>query len=204
MKKILLSLFTLITFFSNLNAQETSFGIKAGVNYAFINGDIPNVIPDIKYHAGAFLNFSFTDLVALQPEFIFSVKGFGDDKENLDLSYIDVPVLFKLNLADKISFHLGPQFSYLLSSDYTSDINTDNFEERINDFDISAAAGMELELLTGLSLGARYSFSVISIGKDYDLEKTVIVNNVSTQVVENIEDPDYKNGVIQLFAAFKF
>lgn len=202
MKNLFLTL-SLFVGVLTLNAQDATFGIKGGLNYAYINGeDIKNLDPKFSYHAGAILNISFTDFVALQPEFIFSVKGFDDENTEVDLNYVDVPILLKVKLGDVFSLHAGPQLSYLISSDASKEI--ENFEDQIKDFDLGVAAGLEYELVSGFSLGARYSFSVESIGQDYEETTTVTTNNVSTTVTNNLDAPDYKNGVIQLFAAFTF
>ena len=187
-----------------VNAQDATFGIKGGLNYAFINGeDILNVEPKFSYHAGAIVNISFTDFVALQPEFIFSVKGYDGDMVDLDLNYVDLPILLKVKLGDVFSLHAGPQFSYLLSSSVKTDLTVSNIEEQIESFDLGVATGFEYELVSGFSLGARYSFSVESIGKDYDQEN-VDPNDQTKTIIENIEAPDYRNGLVQRFAAFTF
>ena len=204
MKKFLLSLLILSGIFSTTQAQETSFGLKAGLNYAYISGsDSKEINPSFQYHAGAIVKISFTEFFSIQPEFIFSVKGFEDDNYEVDLNYVDVPILLKVKFADVFSIHAGPQLSYLISSETKSSSSFDDFEEQINNFDLGVAAGFEYELASGFSLGARYSFSVESIGEDYKYESTD-PNDPSKTIVENIEAPDYKNGLIQVFAAFSF
>ncbi len=201
MKKLTTLLIGIIAFSISSTAQDAKLGIKAGLNYAYIHGsDVQNVEPTFTYHAGALLRIEFTEFVALQPEFLFSVKGTDDDNYSVDLNYIDVPVLLKIKLGDLFSVHAGPQLSYLLSTNEEGTIT--NFEEQIKDFDLGLAGGLELEMESGLSVGARYSFSVESIGEDY--KSTVVDPNTNLSSTITVEAPDYKNGVIQLFAAFHF
>lgn len=202
MKKLTILLFIALSF--GTFAQSTDIGIKGGLNYAYIHGsDAINVSPSFTYHAGAFLKIGFTDFVAIQPEFLFSVKGSDDDSYSVDLNYLDLPILLKVKLGDMFSLHAGPQLSYLLSTNEDG-VSLVKFEEQIKDFDLGVAGGFELEMESGFSLGARYSFSVESIGTDYETTQTVTTNGVTSTVKQNIEAPDYKNGVIQLFAAFTF
>lgn len=204
MKKALFTLFIILTIFSSAIAQETKFGLKGGLNYAFIHGsDVLDVTPDLKFHAGFIVNIGISDVVGVQPEFVFSVKGFGGDNATLDLNYVDVPILLKVKFGDIFSVHAGPQLSYLLSSEYKSDLIEIDYEEQIQSFDLGVAAGFELELVAGLSLGARYSFSVQSIGEEYEIEK-VDPNDATKTIIENVEAPDYKNGLLQVFAAYSF
>lgn len=187
------------------NAQETSFGVKAGLNYAYINGsDVKDINPTFKYHAGAIINIGITQFFSIQPEFLYSVKGYSSDQVDLDLTYLDVPILVKLKFTDQINLHFGPQLGYLISANQKTALGEDDVKDQLRSFDLALAAGLEYEMNSGLSFGARYTFSVESIGDDYEEETTTTVNGVTNTVKTNVKAPDYKNGVIQLFAAFKF
>lgn len=201
MKK-LSTLLLFILIIGNVFSQETKLGIKGGLNYSYIHGsDVKDIDPNFTYHVGAILKIGFTDFVALQPELLFSIKGTNDDVYDVDLNYLDLPILLKVKLGDVFSIHAGPQLSYLLSVNQKEQSLVE-FEEQIKDFDLGVAGGLELEMKSGLSVGARYSFSVESIGDDYSLESAQTVKGVSATVKTNVEAPDYKNGVVQVFIAF--
>ena len=44
MKKILLLAVVTVLGFTNVNAQEIKFGVKGGLNFATISGDIPKIL----------------------------------------------------------------------------------------------------------------------------------------------------------------
>lgn len=203
MKKLTFALIILLSALTTFS-QDTKVGVKGGLNYAYIHGsDVVEVKPNFTYHAGAFIKIGFTDYVAIQPEFIFSVKGSDEKDFGVDLNYFDLPILLKVKLGDVFSLHAGPQLSYLLSANQEGDPIV-KFEDQIKDFDLGVAGGAEIEMKSGLSIGARYSFSVESIGTEYEATQTVTSNGVTSTVKQNVEAPDYKNGVVQLFAAFSF
>lgn len=206
MKRLSLGLLLAIFSTLSLNAQEFHFGVKAGANYAFVSGsDIKDVDPTFKYHAGLLFNYTFAKTVAIQPELLYSVKGYGGDKDELDLSYVDIPVLLKIKFLDIFSVHAGPQFGYLLAADSKFDGESTDVKDNFKDFDLGAAVGAEYEMPLGLSFGLRYSFSITSIGEDYESVTTIPTAGGGTQTITSkVEAPDAKNGVVQLFAAFQF
>lgn len=199
---LLMALFTSIT----VKAQEFHFGAKAGLNYAFVSGsDVTDTDPTFKYHAGLLFNYTFAKTLSIQPELLYSVKGYGGDKDELDLSYVDIPILLKVKFLDIFSVHAGPQFGYLLAADSKFDGETSDVKDNFKDFDLGAAIGAEYEMPLGLSFGLRYTFSITSIGEDYKDVTTVTTPGGGVQTITtNVEAPDAKNGVIQLFAAFQF
>ena len=204
MKKIIIAFsFAIISF--GLFSQETSLGLKGGLNYAYIHGeDVKDVNPTFQYHAGAIINIGFTEFFSIQPEFLYSVKGYSEDNVDLNLNYVDIPILFKIKFADHLSLHAGPQLGYLLSATQKTDLGEEDVKEQLKDFDLEIASGLEFEMNSGLSIGARYTFSVASIGDDYEEESQITVNGLTSTIKTNIEAPDYKNGVIQVFLAFQF
>lgn len=136
MKKIVLFLLAGLTF-SFAQAQSAKIGLKAGVNYSNISGDLRNEdIYENKFgfNGGFTANFSVSgdNFISIQPELLFSQKGYQySDTEypsfnplrlgqsvrttgERNFNYLDLPVLLKIN-AGGLYFEGGPQLSYLLS-----------------------------------------------------------------------------------------
>ncbi len=85
-----------------LHAQ-TTLGVKGGINIANVDVsevDLPDVL-DSKtgFVGGAFVNLTLGSLFALQPELLYSQKGFkaseGPLEATLGTNYIEIPVLLK-------------------------------------------------------------------------------------------------------------
>lgn len=87
MKSIILSIttfsFCLFMVFS-LQAQETSFGFKAGLNFSTISGPLEQGEAGMEleryqvatgFHVGGAINFAFVDRFGLRTELLFSQKG---------------------------------------------------------------------------------------------------------------------------------
>lgn len=121
MKKILfISAFMLI--FANSFSQGLSYGIKGGYNYSTIRAEnLNNINGQTGFHAGVFANFSAI-LLQIQPELLFSQRGYEVENGNdLRMNYIDLPVLLKVKVLPFITLDAGPQYSYLLNTQETSD-----------------------------------------------------------------------------------
>lgn len=139
MKKIIL-LMTVVTFMvNNLGAQENNnssenrtdfrdrllFGLKVGANYSNVydaQGEVFQTNPKLGLAAGAFLSIPIGKYLGIQPEVLFSQKGFQATGRILGstynitrtTSYIDVPLLFAFKFSEFITLMGGPQYSYLV------------------------------------------------------------------------------------------
>jgi hypothetical protein len=165
-------------------AQETRFGIKGGLNYSSIVGDLTQGLKfRFSGHGGVFLEIDFSEKFKLQPELMYSSQGFqfstdlaaiqnggavGDDNDfrtNVQLNFITVPILGKFALNDKLDVEFGPQFGFLLNQvakikdlDQNSNVNADRRSSVSGDFqlDYGAAVGLGYRLTDDLSISPRF------------------------------------------------
>lgn len=175
---------------SSSSSDGAHFGIKGGVNFSNIYSedvDDNNVLTS--FNAGLFANFPVGDILSIQPEVLYSRKGaeltYNDDlissTTQFKLNYIEVPVLFKVNITENLNVHAGPYFAYLvdaqvknetegiIDSEDTDDYDNDDF----NKFDVGISGGIGLEL-SSFEIGARYNYGFSTIGKDRDFAGTTI------------------------------
>jgi hypothetical protein len=133
MKKVIL-IIVAITFMANiLSAQNNStdlrdnlqFGLKAGANFSNVyDSKNQEFNSDFKvgFTMGAFLSIPIGELIGLQPEILFSQKGYKasgsfltvDYKFTHTVNYIDVPLLFALKPSPNVTLLAGPQYSFLV------------------------------------------------------------------------------------------
>lgn len=164
MKKSVLVLLLLTAGF--VNAQ---FGIKGGANFSNIEGKIGSMELDTKisYHIGAFYEIGMGNTFSFQPEVIFSVQGADIDSnhslDEIDLKYINIPMLLKVYLTPKFSIEAGPQFSYLTSNNLKNVIETE-------DFDFALTGGFSVYLTNTLFLQGRYVHGLSEFSKDAEVK----------------------------------
>ncbi len=219
-KKLSLLVFMVLTLSSYLlNGQGIEGGIKAGINLSNIYGeqyDIPETGTDIKlgFVGGGYITYYISDIFALQPEILFSMKGMSwESKTTINgipatcenewsLDYLDIPVLVKFTIPTESSvkpnFFVGPVFSIKLNSTFSQDCSgqfggssvqtsSEGTLEDIKSTDVGIVFGGELDFLLGksrINLGGRYSMGLIKI-RDY-------------------QGTSEKNGVVSVMLGYSF
>ncbi|UWX55077.1 PorT family protein [Maribacter litopenaei] len=129
---IIMALFLLSC--QGVKAQEAHIGVKGGLNYSSIVGDLTDGLKfRLSGHGGVFLEIDFSDKFKLQPELVYSSQGFqystdlaaiqtngsvgeeNDFRTNVQLNFITIPILGKFGLNDHIDLEFGSQFGFLLN-----------------------------------------------------------------------------------------
>ena len=187
MKKII---FIALFFISTASfSQGFQLGLKGGVNVSNYTGG--NISSDalLGFHVGGIFNFMLGKAFSIQPEVLFSSQGAkytsAGNKNNLKVSYINVPVMAKLNFGN-VYLEAGPQVGFKAGE------NANNGNQTINNFaknlDLSIGAGIGYHGRSGLGIGARYMAGISKVG------------NFQTSTANTI-NPDFKNSVLQ-FSVF--
>jgi hypothetical protein len=180
-----LLILTALFFLLSANAQETTnagkpapearFGLKGGLNIAnMVKSSDGNFSSNslLGFNGGGLLILPLGRIIALQPEVLFSQKGYHASGSSLFGSYdyrrfvncLDVPLLLRLNVSGSFAIVAGPQYSYLLSThtsfrsgdaSYKQTVNNENDNIRKNIF--GGAIGADINLGDNLFLYGRYT-----------------------------------------------
>ncbi len=176
---ILLAGFLIFILSQQSQAQDFEFGIKGGLNFSNINVD-GGRDPDGKVgvHLGVFgmANIGSDDALFIQPELQFSLLGW----EDVNLTYITLPVVIKYYVVEQLSFHAGLQLGLLIAGE-------DDVDEFLTTIDLGVPIGAEFDINDQLGLGLRYVVGATNI-YDPDFDTTT----------------DYYNRVFQLFVSYRF
>ncbi len=205
MKKLILT--SILTITSVLVfAQQAKFGLKGGLNIANQSNTAlsglaqTNSSSIIGFNIGGYVEIELANKISIQPELLFSLQGgklsyvdylrldYMDPGEYVNvetvdkLSYINMPIMFKYYVIDKLTLELGPQLGILVSSNRNtsyygptysgnSSRNSKDFYSTI-DYGINLGAGYNIS--ENIAVGIRYNIGVNNIGK----YSTEIKNNV--------------------------
>ncbi len=166
-----------------------SFGVKGGVNFATVTGGEDFNSPDSRtsFHVGALAEMPITDMFSIQAEALYSgqgakldFRGSDGDKAEVQLDYINVPILAKLYVTKGLSFEVGPQFSFLVNEEFDSnpfsnggDANLEDTPFEAEEFDFGVAGGLTFQTEMGLFATGRYTYGLTEIYKDSDLRNSV-------------------------------
>jgi hypothetical protein len=212
MKNLLLLLLIIASAFTISHAQGSSddgrekiqVGIKAGVNYSNVydsKGDQFNANAKVGLAAGVFLGIPLGKYVGIQPEVLFSQKGFQATGTILGSSYdftrttnyIDVPLFLAIKPVSFLTLLVGPQFSYLLkqkdvfANGATTILQENEFEnENIRKNTLCFIGGVNINV-SHLVIGARAGWDSMNNNG----------NGTSTT-------PRYKNTWLQATVGFRF
>ena len=164
MKKCFFVLLATILTTISLNAQETHFGLKAGMNLASV--DVENnedYDSKVGLHLGGLAHIHLTRHFALQPEVVFSMQGGEDDAGKLKLNYINVPLLAQYMFDEGFRIQTGPQLGFLVSAKKKiGDVDVD-YDDAYSNIDFSWTIGAGYLFPVGLGLDARYNFGINDI-----------------------------------------
>lgn len=104
---------------------------------------------------GGFVEFIPKESYSILAELQYSAEG-GGKEEALRVTYIQMPILFKLNIGSKFSIGAGPQVG----------LKTWSYEDGIKNIAFSGVAGVEYMLGDILFLDARYTYGLTNILDD--------------------------------------
>jgi hypothetical protein len=182
-------------------AQTTpSFGIRAGLSSARLRGDAVSNLDNLLsvadgmftagsrkgFFAGAYASIPVSELFSVEPALYYTQKGY-DLKGNLavkaidflgagahaqlNLNYIDVPVVLKANI-NGFQVFAGPQVSYLANADLKTTasilgVNLLNKKldatNQFNRWDASVTGGVGYEFANGVNLTAAYDHGLSKV-----------------------------------------
>ena len=180
---------------------RVKFGIVGGVNISnLVNVRNSNFNTDTKagWNIGGSLDIPIAYPLSFEGEVLFSQKGFRANTIDGDFTqrsnFIDVPLLAKITVTPGFNFVVGPQISFLTSTQniYRSGFTTTREDVYTRDADgynksvIGGVVGVGIDLSPNVELRGRYTL---------DLQNN---DNNGTYV------PQYRNQVWQIGLGFKF
>lgn len=183
--------------------QVPRLGIKGGLSMASIiktNGSGFSSTPLYGFNGGVVFQLPLGDVIGLQPELLFSQKGYhatgstfiGSYDYKRYLNFLDIPLLLRISPIKTFGIVLGPQYSYLLSTktsfktgstSYVQTVNNENSNITKNIF--GGVIGVDVNVNSFLFIYGRY---------------TIDFKNNNGDGTSNT--PAYKNQVFQVGAGF--
>jgi len=172
---VLLILFVLFT--SSLNAQDTRFGLRVGPSFTTIDREfIDRNSYIVGYHAGGYVNIRISENMSIEPGLQWATKGspilFIGPPINVRHrnSYLDIPLLLKLDASKSVFFLIGAQPSFLLNSAMIIRVDegktvdkSKSIKDLYNDFDFAGIIGLGFNLGLGINIQLNYEHGLANI-----------------------------------------
>lgn len=187
--------------------NQLRFGFKSGINISNVydaHGEQFDADAKLGFVAGMFLSVQIGSYIGIQPELIYSQKGYRssgslpgmDYRYTYSSDYIDVPLLFALRPVPFLTLLAGPQYSYLIAERTTFSntlfpedpiVEKSEFENRnVRKNVLGAVAGADVNLRD----------IVLSLRAGMDITNN---NGNGTQT-----EPRYKNVYYQATVGYRF
>ena len=157
------------------------YGAKLGVNLSTMSNSMefePGFGIGAGFRVGAVANFHWgqrtanslpgTGWFGLQPELMYSYQSVKSDGGNINMSYIQLPVMLKVYPLSALSVEVGPEFNYLISTS-PEEMTVDGATVKVGDckgFNMGVGVGASYEFRMGLMVGARYSLGFTDMAKN--------------------------------------
>ncbi len=189
-------IFFFITTFvvTSVSAQGLDLGIKAGANFANIT-DASGLSNKTGFVFGAFAGAKLNDKLGIQGDLLYSQQGAEFNGGEIDLTYVNIPVVLKYFVTENLNLQAGPQFGFVVD---------DNVKEVFNSlaeaesFDLTGVIGAGYEFPFGIRVSGRYHFGLT------DVTKSNAVTDTETAGTRVVEASSGKNTVITLAIGYSF
>lgn len=171
MKKVNALVVVMLVGLMALAQEPPKFGLKGGLNVANLSYS-NNVDADWRtgFHLGGLAHVHLTPSFSLQPEVYYSSQGAklpaGNNRQlNLNLSYVNVPLLLQYNFANGFRLQGGPQIGFLVGvSDKINDVeqnvySTANFKS----VEVSLPLGVSYLGYSGFGVDTRFNIGLSNV-----------------------------------------
>jgi hypothetical protein len=183
--------------------EKMLMGLKAGVNSSNVydtQGEKYTADPQMGFAGGVFLSVPIGKYLGIQPELLFSQKGYKSKGTYLGSAYnlsrtsnyLDIPILFALKPSEYFTILAGPQYSFLMKQTdvFSNSFITAQQETNFNNDNI------------------RKNTLCFTGGIDFTFQNFVLSGRVGWDLTENNGDgtstaPRYKNVWYQATLGFR-
>jgi hypothetical protein len=170
MKKISLIAFIIVTSLQVMAQYKPKIGIKAGLNVSTLTNN-SGLSSKAGLHAGLLAHIHIDPQWSLQPELVYSNQGakytISDGEHNLNLNYINIPLLLQYNFDNGFRLQTGPQIGFLVNANdklggsSTGNVSTSDFKT----VDAAWSFGASYLTYSGFGIDARYNAGLSNVNK---------------------------------------
>jgi opacity protein-like surface antigen len=193
MKKVLLIVVVTLLGLGNVSAQEVKLGAKLGLNLSSLRSDM-DFDSKIGFNLGVFAEINLSDKLIFQPELLYSTQGASFEqsfdsnsfKVTNSVDYLNIPLILKYGVTDKLFLEFGPQLGFLLSgeSKYEETFGgettseTEDIKEFTNSIDFGLNFGVSFDIAENIMIAARYNLGLSNIIDEEDSDDEKLQNSV--------------------------
>lgn len=165
-------------------AQEpVKTGVKGGININTVRyrHSDPNSAT-LGFNIGLLTRIQIVEGIYLQPEFLFSQKGYrspvvgANGAVNSRMNYINLPILATFEVGKNFFLYTGPEFGYLVKASNKQDNSSFNMTDYYNKFDWGLDAGAAYQFAGNLGVELRYFYGFRGLVKGITTDENGVPN----------------------------
>jgi Outer membrane protein beta-barrel domain len=171
------SLAIMLMIISSASFAQVSVGVKLGLNIASESITLPSGVPaqvstgsTNNFMAGLVFKTMMTRSVGIQTEFLYSNQGgsisAGGTTETDKFSYLNIPVLLRVQIVPAFHLNAGPQLGFLLSAKEGDASGYTDIKDELKSTDVGLAFGAGFDFPGGVNIGLRYIGGLTNINRD--------------------------------------
>lgn len=156
---------------------SNSFILKAGANFSLYTSEIAKWEGNVSYQLGIGYEIPLSEKFYIQPELnYFRLNADAGKKEiwrdqqitigdELRVSIIAIPLIFKYNIFNKFDIELGPQLNYIsnISRTRNDGVEKEKVDSRVNNFDFGITGGLSYNITQKFGANLRYYFGLTEV-----------------------------------------
>ena len=153
---------------------SNSFIIKAGANFSLYTSEVAKWEGNVSYNIGIGYEIPLTEKFYIQPELnYFRLNADAGKKEiwrdqqitigdELKLSVIAIPLMFKYKFYENFEIELGPQLDYIsnVSRSRNDGVDKEKPERRVKDFGYGITGGLSYNITKKIGANIRYHYGL--------------------------------------------
>ncbi|WP_370089921.1 porin family protein [Ekhidna sp.] len=142
---------------------QSRIGLKTGLNLSNLGGDSKNTDFKLGYNFGLYGEREINENLFLRPELFFSSQGAKIEDLSYRYSYVNLPVLLKIQIdPNSASLYIGPQFGLLFNAVARDNSEKENITAGLNNVDFSGTIGLIAPVNDEFAIDFRFNHSFSS------------------------------------------
>jgi len=191
---------------------DLHYGVKVGPNFSYTRAEGGRSEMLTTFGGGAFLTYSFTEMIQLQPEVMYMGRGWKESAGSLELTnklgYVDFSLLFKVAIPSKSrvssSIGIGPYVGLKVSDSYEFNVSLpsevgeamDLIYDQLKSYDVGIVLSGELDI--AMENGGMILFDVRFDTGFVSIFDEIVIEDVPLGTI------DLKNTGIQVMVGYAF
>lgn len=168
-------------------AQQNMLGVKGGFVAAEVTGDFEDDFSSrTGFGFGGFLQVMVAPNFSIQPEALYLAKGASENDMEVQLNYLQIPVLVQYHLptpAVSPRLFVGPSLAFEVACDFddgafSASCEDEGIDTKSADFGLVFGAGVDIPAGgVVVTLDGRYDMGVTNIGEEADALGDIEIKN---------------------------